>query len=41
MIPGKAPHYALCVEDTVLEIYTPGPMGLTFVNPADDPSKKM
>ncbi|HEY7758570.1 MAG TPA: cupin domain-containing protein [Burkholderiales bacterium] len=41
VIPAKAPHYGECVEETVLEIHTPGPLGTTYVNPADDPSKKM
>jgi quercetin dioxygenase-like cupin family protein len=40
VIPAKAPHYGECVEETVLEIHTPGPMGTAYVNPADDPSKK-
>lgn len=26
VIPAKAPHYGECVEETVLEIHTPGPM---------------
>jgi len=41
VIPAKAPHYGECVDETVLEIHTPGPLGTTYVNPADDPSKKM
>jgi quercetin dioxygenase-like cupin family protein len=40
VIPAKAPHYGECIEETVLEIHTPGPMGTAYVNPADDPSKK-
>jgi quercetin dioxygenase-like cupin family protein len=41
VIPAKAPHYGECVDETVLEIHTPGPLGTTYVNPADDPSTKM
>jgi len=41
VIPAKAPHYGECIDETVLEIHTPGPLGTTYVNPTDDPSKKM
>jgi hypothetical protein len=40
VIPAKASHYGECQGDTVLEIHTMGPLGTTYVNPADDPSKK-
>jgi hypothetical protein len=40
VIPAKAPHYGECKGDTTLEIHTMGPLGTTYVNPADDPSKK-
>jgi quercetin dioxygenase-like cupin family protein len=40
VIPAKAPHYGECRGDTILEIHTMGPLGTTYVNPADDPSKR-
>ena len=40
VIPTKAPHYGECKGDTIIEVHTTGPLGTTYVNPADDPSKK-
>jgi len=40
VVPAEAPHYGECTEETVLEVHTVGPLGTTYVNPADDPSKK-
>jgi quercetin dioxygenase-like cupin family protein len=37
--PGKA-HYVFIDEETVIQITTVGPWGLTYVNPADDPRPK-
>jgi quercetin dioxygenase-like cupin family protein len=37
--PGTA-HYAFIDEDTVVQITTVGPWGLTYVNPADDPRQQ-
>jgi quercetin dioxygenase-like cupin family protein len=37
--PGMA-HFAYAEEDTVLQLNSTGPWGLTYVNPADDPRKK-
>lgn len=34
--PGMA-HYAHVTEETVVQISTNGPWGITYVNPADDP----
>jgi quercetin dioxygenase-like cupin family protein len=36
MPPGMA-HYAYADEETVVQLSTDGPWGLTYVNPADDP----
>ena len=36
--PGMA-HFAYAGEETVVQINTTGPWGLTYVNPADDPRK--
>lgn len=38
MAPGM-PHYAFFEEETVIQINTVGPWGVTYVNPADDPRK--
>jgi quercetin dioxygenase-like cupin family protein len=37
--PGMA-HYVFADEDTVVQINTSGPWGLTYVNPKDDPRQK-
>jgi quercetin dioxygenase-like cupin family protein len=37
--PGTA-HYASTDEETIVQISTVGPWGLTYVNPADDPRQK-
>jgi hypothetical protein len=36
MAPGVA-HYAMATEDTVIQLHSNGPWGLTYINPADDP----
>jgi hypothetical protein len=33
-------HFAFADEDTVIQLNSMGPWGLTYVNPADDPRKK-
>lgn len=40
VIPIKAPHYGECKGETIIEVHTDGPLGTTYVNPADDPSMK-
>jgi quercetin dioxygenase-like cupin family protein len=37
--PGMA-HYVLLEEETVIQISTVGPWGLTYINPEDDPRQK-
>ena len=37
--PGMA-HYVFIDEETVLQISTVGPWGLTYINPEDDPRQK-
>jgi hypothetical protein len=32
-------HYAWAVSDAVVQVHAEGPFALTYVNPADDPSK--
>ncbi len=36
----KSNHFAMASEETVVQLTTIGPWGLTYVNPDDDPSKK-
>ena len=38
-LPAGHPHFASVEEETVVQISTNGPWGLTYVNPADDPRK--
>ena len=38
--PGKA-HYVFMQEETVIQISTKGPWGLTYINPKDDPRQKV
>jgi len=37
--PGMA-HYVFMEEETVIQISTNGPWGLTYINPKDDPRQK-
>jgi quercetin dioxygenase-like cupin family protein len=39
MAPGMA-HYAYTDEETVVQVNSTGPWGLTYVNPEDDPRQK-
>ena len=38
-LPPNMAHYAFYDEDTVIQITTNGPWGITYVNPDDDPRK--
>ena len=38
--PAKMNHYVWATSNTVLQIHGQGPFAITYVNPADDPSKK-
>ena len=38
--PAKMHHYAWVTSDTIVQIAGPGPFGIIYVDPADDPSKK-
>jgi quercetin dioxygenase-like cupin family protein len=38
--PAKMHHYAWVTNDTIVQIAGPGPFGIIYVDPADDPSKK-
>jgi hypothetical protein len=39
-MPAGINHYAWTPEETVVQIAGPGPFAITYVNPADDPSKQ-
>jgi quercetin dioxygenase-like cupin family protein len=39
-VPKGLPHFAWVSEDTVIQLHGVGPAGATFINPADDPTKK-
>jgi anti-sigma factor ChrR (cupin superfamily) len=38
--PAKMNHYAWATDPTVVQVHGQGPFAITYVNPADDPSKK-
>ena len=37
---AKMNHFAWTTSDTIVQVAGPGPFGITYVDPADDPSKK-
>ena len=38
-LPAKAHHFAFTKKPTVLQIHGEGPFDITYINPAEDPSK--
>lgn len=40
MIPKGVHHYAVAKGKTVIQLHAIAPWGITYVNPADDPSKQ-
>ena len=38
--PAQRHHYAIARGQTIVQVHAIGPFQLTYVNPADDPSKK-
>jgi uncharacterized RmlC-like cupin family protein len=40
LLPAKMPHYAMAKTEATIQINAQGPFALTYVNPADDPSKR-
>jgi anti-sigma factor ChrR (cupin superfamily) len=38
--PAKMNHFAWATDATVVQVHGQGPFAITYVNPADDPSKK-
>jgi hypothetical protein len=39
-LPPDTAHYVFIDEETVIQISTVGPWGLTYINPKDDPRQK-
>ena len=37
MLPGKSNHFAFAKTETVVQLNSVGPWGITYLNPADDP----
>jgi len=40
-LPAEMRHYAMAKTDCIVQVHGPGPFKLIYVNPDDDPSKKM
>ena len=41
LLPAEMHHYAMAKTATEIQVHGTGPFALTYVNPADDPSKRM
>ena len=40
LLPAEMRHYAMAKTEAVVQVHGMGPFALTYVNPADDPSKR-
>jgi quercetin dioxygenase-like cupin family protein len=40
LLPAQMHHYAVAITEATVQVHGMGPFALTYVNPADDPSKK-
>ena len=40
LLPAEMRHYALAKTEATVQVHGMGPFALTYVNPADDPSKR-
>ena len=40
IMPPDTPHFVWTSEETIGQVHSIGPCGVTYVNPADDPRKK-
>ena len=40
LLPAEMRHYAMAMTAAVVQVHGQGPFALTYVNPADDPSKR-
>ena len=41
LLPAQMHHFALAKTDAVVQVHGMGPFAITYVNPNDDPSKRM
>jgi quercetin dioxygenase-like cupin family protein len=41
VLPAEMHHYAMAKTAAVVQVHANGPFALTYVNPADDPSKRV
>ena len=41
LLPAQMHHYAMAKTPAVVQVHAVGPFALTYVNPADDPSKRV
>ena len=41
LLPAEMHHYAIAITDTIVQVHGNGPFVLTYVNPSDDPSKRV
>jgi quercetin dioxygenase-like cupin family protein len=41
LLPAQMHHYAMALNDAIVQVHGMGPFALTYVNPADDPSKHL
>ena len=39
VMPPKSPHYFMVRDETTIQVQMIGPLVITYVNPADDPTK--
>jgi quercetin dioxygenase-like cupin family protein len=40
VMPTGMPHFAWASEETIIQLHSVGPWGVTYVNPDDDPRKR-
>jgi hypothetical protein len=38
-LPAKMHHYAMAVEESIIQLHGMGPFSINYINPKDDPSK--
>lgn len=41
LMPADMRHYAMATTEATIQVHGEGPFALTYVNPADDPSKRV
>jgi quercetin dioxygenase-like cupin family protein len=40
LLPAEMRHFAVAKTEAIVQVHGMGPFALTYVNPADDPSKR-